>query len=156
MNFKFTKDDVVILDFDNTIWIWRRDYISDPNREDLTLKRLRGESTYTNESGFIPDFMKDLLLHLKDNDVVTYVLSACDTSVEFLEKSSLLQRRFNLPATKVLGVSTADYKVVVIESLKRLNPGKNFILIDDRLDTLKECKSRLGITVMQPLELLDK
>ena len=154
MEYNFTKDDVVILDFDNTIWIWRRDCIYGPERPDFTMLRLLKESIYTKKFGFVPKAMREFIEYLTIHRVEFYVLTACKTSMEHMDKVIFMDDEFGVKPSHVISVSHVDHKCEIIADLMEIHKGKKFSIVDDRLETLKECKQKLGITVYQPMELL--
>lgn len=154
MPFNFSKDEVIILDFDNTIWIWRRDIIYSNMRPDFTMSRLMKESVYTPRYGFVPKRMRELIEFLTINRVEYYVLTAAKTSMESLDKQVFMDDEFGTKPSHVISVSSPEHKTEIIEGLMRIHKDKKFTLIDDRIETLKECKHKLGITVYHPLEIL--
>ena len=75
MKFNFTPKDIVIIDFDNTIWIWKRNILYGSERPNFLMKRLVGSSIYQAKNGFIPEAMIGLLNYLIENRVSsTYLL----------------------------------------------------------------------------------
>ena len=74
--------------------------------------------------------------------------------MEYKEKCSLLTEIFEIKKSHIISVSEVPYKVDVIEGLMKLHSDKEFSIIDDNLETLKECKQKLNISVYHPMEIL--
>lgn len=148
------NNNVVIFDFDNTIWVWRRDLLDGKNRPNFLNLRINGISTYCEEFGFVPDKMREFIQSLISKNIKIFILSACDNSIEYIDKCLFLKENFGISYNNVIGIGNSNSKVEIIKSLINKYNDKNFIFIDDKFETLKECKKNLSITVYQPLEII--
>lgn len=147
------EGDLLILDFDDTIWIWKRNVTYD--RPDFLKMRMRGESSYQDRYGNIYGPARNIISYAKAIGIKVVILSVMNNSYEYSDKCDLLKREFGIEESSVVFVSKSEDKPIMISYLMELynTSSSNTHFIDDNKDILVKCKETTGINIYTTMEI---
>ena len=151
----FKNIKIVFFDFDDTLWIWKRN-VENRNHEEILLKDLYKDSIYNEYSGNIPQKMVELVDDLIKNDIKVYCVSICNNSLEVSRKKVFLEKYYNKQlANNLIGVYSLEEKLNIYNAIsKEFDVLHNeCAVIDDNIQSLRNCKKD-NYNVFSSLEII--
>lgn len=151
----FKNIKIVFFDFDDTLWIWKRN-VENRNHDDILIKDLNEELIYNNTLGIVPPEMVKLVKNLTNNGVIVFCVSLCNNTLEVNRKRKFLKENYNEEISKnLIGVCSQEEKINIYNAISNFYNIEhlNCAIVDDNIKSLRECKKE-KYNIFSSLELI--